>query len=157
MTSCILPRPTFRDRSHLLWEVITFPPQLLPSLPISFQPQEMHFSFNPGESLELVLPGEAQDLLYLTADRASLHPSAFLPPGWSPGLTFLPSCLSIIPWLGWLRCSCCNFSEQLRDWKGSKFLHRFFTTKIKIFMCMIDVGRYRTRTFSKAMKHTNVC
>lgn len=55
----------------------------------------------------------------LPGDQASLHPTAFLPPGWSPCLTFLPSCLSIIPWFGWLRCSCCNFSEWLRDWKGS--------------------------------------
>lgn len=89
-------------------------PQTSPSLPTSFLPQENDFNItSPWDWYSREKPRACSIF------QSSLHPTAFLPPGWSPRLTFLPSCLSIIPWFGWLWCSCCNFSERLRDWKGS--------------------------------------
>lgn len=44
-------QPAFKDRSHLLWQVTSIHPWLLPPLPVPFLPQETDFSFNTKEPL----------------------------------------------------------------------------------------------------------
>lgn len=44
-------QPAFKDRNHLLWQVTSIHPWLLPPLPVPFLPQETDFSFNTKEPL----------------------------------------------------------------------------------------------------------